>query len=325
MSEDRQPNGASPGPDDSAGMFPIETEEDTVSNPEKGQLVYPDSNLVQPKKGQLVYPDSNLVQPPIGQLVYSDSNRVQHSVPGLEPSRKHGVPPSELNTELTSNGNVQQFYGSAESKLHSKSLVNLRSPPDALPETGEGGKKKIMKLPLRQVVSSGNFYGRQPRSRRSRSEGTTPPKDKIEELIEENKKLKESLEKEHSAKLQASSDESVSPLMEQQLKDRIISLEKKVQVLEEKSQKEKRRNQLLQQRKKVESEEKSKFKALYNDEKQRNEEFEKKATQFKEKAAQYKEEITKLQQVVYKLRTRAELSQEQKSLVRSIFVEQGME
>ena len=27
MSEDRQPNGASPGPDDSAGMFPIETEE----------------------------------------------------------------------------------------------------------------------------------------------------------------------------------------------------------------------------------------------------------------------------------------------------------
>jgi len=137
MSEDGRPNGASPGPDDSAGMFPIETEEDTVSNPEKGQLVYPDSNLVQPKKGQLVYPDSNLVQPPIGQLVYSDSNRVQHSVPGLEPSRKHGVPPSELNTELTPNGNVQQFYGSAESKLHSKSLVNLRSPHDALPETGE--------------------------------------------------------------------------------------------------------------------------------------------------------------------------------------------
>lgn len=321
MSEDSQPNGASPGPDDSAGMFPIETEEDTVSNPEKGQHVYPDLNLV---------------QPPIGQLVYSDSNRVQHSVPGLEPSRKHGVPPSELSTELTSNGNVQQFYGSAESKLHSKSLVNLRSPPDALPETGEGGKKGSMKLPLQQVDSSGNSYGRQRRSRRSRSEGNTPPKDKLEGLLVENRKLKESLqsvnklledslEKERIAKHQASNDESVLPITEQQLKDHITLLQKKIQALEEKSRKEKSRIQSLQQKKKDESEEKWKFKALYNDEKQRNEEIEKKAAQFKEEAAQYKEEITKLQQVVYKLHTRAELSQEQKSLVRSIFVEQGME
>jgi len=159
-------------------MFPIETEEDAVSNPEKGQLVYPNSNLV---------------PLPIGQLVYSGSNHVQHSVSGLEPSRKHGVPPSDLNTELTSNGNVQQFYGSAESKLHSKSLVNLQSPRDALPETGEGGKKRSMKLSLQQVDSSGNSYGRQQRSRRSRSEGTTPPKDKIEGLLVENRKLKESL------------------------------------------------------------------------------------------------------------------------------------
>lgn len=78
-------------------------------------------------------------------------------------------------------------------------------------------------------------------------------------------------------------------------------------------------------KKKDESEEKWKFKALYNDEKERNEEIEKKAAQFKEEAAQYKEEITKLQQMVYKLRTHAELSPEQKSLVRSILVEQGME
>jgi len=216
MSIHDHPNGASPGLDDGAAVFRTKAEKETVSNPEKVQLVYSNSSLVQPKEGQLVYPESSGVQLP---------------EPTLEPLRKHGVPLSELNTELTSNGNAQQFYGSAESKLHSKSLVNLRSPPDALPETGEGGKKRIMKLPLRRVVSSGG------RRRRSRSEGTTPPKD------------------------QASSDESISPLMVQQLKDRLISIQKELQS--------------LQQEKREESEEKGKFKALYDDEKRRNEEVEK--------------------------------------------------
>ena len=290
MSTHDHPDGAGSGSDDSAAVFRAKTEEETVSNPEKGQLVYSDSSLVQPKKGQLVYPDSNLVQPKKGQLVYPDPNRIQLSGPGLESSRKHGVPPSEVNTEVASNSNAQQFYGSAESKLHSKSLVNLRSPPDALPETGEGGKKRSMKLPLQRVVSSGNSCDRQPRSRRSRSEGTTPPKDKIKELLEENQKLKESLE-------------SISPLMVQQLKDCIISMQKELQS--------------LQQEKKEESEEKGKFKALYDDEKRRNEEIE-------EKAAQFEAKITELEQVVYLLRTGAELSSEQRSLVRSVCAEQGM-
>ena len=301
MSTHDHPDGAGSGSDDSAAVFRAKTEEETVSNPEKGQLVYSDSSsLVQQKKGQLVYPYSNLVQPKKGQLVYPDPNRIQLSVPGLDSSRKHGVPPSEVNTEVASNNNAQQFYGSAESKIHSKSLVNLWSPPDALPETGEGGKKRTMKLPLRRVVSSGD---RQPRRRRSRSEGTTPPKDKIEELLEENQKLKESLEKERSVKPQTSSDESISPLMVQQLKDHIISMQKELQS--------------LQQEKKEESEEKGKFKALYDDEKRRNEEIE-------EKAAQFEAKITELEQVVYLLHTGAELSSEQRSLVWSVYAEQGM-
>ena len=166
MSTHDHPSGAGPGTDDSAAVF-----QETSLIPEKEQPVY----------------------------ICSQLKFIQHSEPGLGASRKHRVLPSELNTELTSNGNAQQFYGSAESELHSKSLVNLRSPSDALPETGEDGS---MKLVERQ--------------------------DKIEELEKENQKLKESLEKERSVKFQASSEESVSPLMVQQLKEHLTSMQKKL-------------------------------------------------------------------------------------------------
>ena len=260
MSTHDHPSGAGPGPDD-------------------GAVVSQETSLI-PEKDHPVY----------------SRNTIPRSEPGPEPSRKHRVPSSEPNTEHTSKGNTL-FSSSAESKHQS---VNLQSPCDTLPVTGEDGKKRIMKLPLQQVVSSGS---RQPRSRHSRSEGTTPPKDKIEELLEENQKLKESLEKERSVKPQTSSDESISPLMVQQLKDHIISMQKELQS--------------LQQEKKEESEEKGKFKALYDDEKRRNEEIE-------EKAAQFEAKITELEQVVYLLHTGAELSSEQRSLVWSVYAEQGM-
>ena len=263
---------ASPGPDDNTdnAVFPTETEEKTTSTPEKDQFVYPDTNLV------------------------------QHTVSGLETSRKHGPPHSVLSTEIASNGNAQQFYSNVDSKLHSKSLVNLRSPPDALQETGEGGRKRSMNLPLRKVVSLGS--GEPRRDRRTRSEGTTPPKDKIAVLLLEtqellvknqalekslekeqsaNKLLEDNLEKERSVKLQASNDESISPLMVQQLKDRIFTLEKELKVLSDKYQKQKSLIQSLQQKKRDESEEKTKFEALYADEKRKGEDIEKQAEHFK--------------------------------------------
>jgi len=166
MSTHDHPSGAGPGPDDGAAVF-----QETSLIPEKDKPVY------------------------------SRLSFVQHSEPGLEASRKHGVLPSELNTELTSNGNAP-FNVSAESELHSKSLVNLRSPPDALPETGEGGTMKLV----------------------------------------QDQKLKESLEKEHSVKLQASSEESVSPLKVQQLKELLTSTQKK---LEDEKQKTKELEQVV--------------------------------------------------------------------------------
>ena len=294
MSRHDEPSDASPGPDDNAdNVFPTETEEKTTSTPEKDQFVYPDANLV------------------------------QHTVSGLETSRKHGPPQSELSTEIASNGNAQQFYSNVDSKLHSKSLVNLQSPPDALQE---GGRKRSMNLPLRKVVSLGS--GEPRRARRTRSEGTTPPNAKMEELIVENQELKESLEKEQSAnkllekernvKLQASNDESISPLQVQQLKDHIITLEKKLDVLSDKHRKQKSLIQSLEQNKRRESEEKEKFEALYADEKRKVEEIEKKTVQSRMK-------ITMLKQVVYRMHQGTELSPEQQCLVRSVCVEQGMD
>ena len=260
MSTHDHPSGAGPGPDD-------------------GAVVSQETSLI-PEKDHPVY----------------SRNTIPRSEPGPEPSRKHRVPSSEPNTEHTSKGNTL-FSSSAESKHQS---VNLQSPCDTLPVTGEDGKKRIMKLPLQQVVSSGS---RQPRSRHSRSEGTTPPKDKIEELLEENRKPKESLEKEHSVMPQASSDESISPLMVQQLRDQIISMQKELQT--------------LQQEKREESEEKGKFEALYNDEKWKKKEIEK-------KAKQSKAEIAELEHLVYLVCTGAKLSSEQNSLLLSVYTKQGM-
>jgi len=216
--------------------------------------------------------------------VYVTARLPQAIVPEVNiPSRKHEVPSSELELETP----ARRFTIGSEQRdvpLESKTL-SLHANPEE--EKGTRESRKIHQHRSMKVTGSpsGNSLTKQPlRRRRSLSEGSTPHN---------------SLKKETNSTQQASDDGYISPLVVQQLRERLRQLEGVAK----------------------EADEKKKFEGLYISEKQKREEVEL-------RSSKYEREVEKLRNVVYKLDKFgkfAVLTTDEKSLVRSVRAEQGMD
>ena len=234
----------------------------------------PEDNVDQ---GNAVTPTEAQENAALSKPVYLASRLPQDVVPGVDipPSRKHEVPSSELELETP----AKPFTIGSGPRLVSPENKTLSPHTNPEEEKGIRESQNTHQRSSMKVVSSDNSLTKQPLSRRrSLSEGSTP----------------------HNSMQQASDDGYISPIVVQQLKERLHLLEERVA---------------------NDADEKKKFEGLYVSEKQKREEIEL-------KSSKYEQEVAKLRKVVYKLDKFgkfAVLTTDEESLVRSVRAEQGMD